>query len=232
MIREDGREHGEMLALRFDDVDFERGRITLRVDDQEPQDSRGAGWSRIDWSAVGGTMLRCISLVLAIAFAAAGASAQDNRFAKPVSPEATREPVRADVRGVWKVTELASRAPGEEWEAHTAPYLSQYIFTGQHYSYMYVPGAGPRRSIAGDPNKPTDAEKVEAYNSFVAASGTYQLSGRSLTMVALVHKNPNEMDGEPLTYTVELDGNSLRMTIANPPFLPGRERRTVLTRVE
>ena len=45
----------------------------------------------------------------------------------------------------------------------SAPYLSQYIFTGNHYSYMYVPGAGPRKRIAGDPNKPTDAEKVEAY---------------------------------------------------------------------
>jgi hypothetical protein len=30
----------------------------------------------------------------------------------------------------------------------------------------------------------------------------------------------------------ELDGHTLRMTIANPPFLPGREWRTVLTKVE
>lgn len=177
-------------------------------------------------------MLRRISLVLAIAFSAAGASAQENRPAKPVVPDATGAPVRADVRGVWKITELASRAPGAEWEVRAAPYLSQYIFTERHYSYMYVPGPGPRKTLAGDPNRPTDAERVEAYNSFVAASGNYELSGRILTMVALVHKNPNEMDGKPLTYTAELDGNTLRMTIANPPFLPGREWRTVLTRVE
>ncbi len=37
---------------------------------------------------------------------------------------------------------------------------------------------------------------------------------------------------ESLTYTVEIEGNMLRMTIMNPPFAPGRERRTVLTRVE
>ena len=177
-------------------------------------------------------MLRRVSLVLAIAFSAAGASAQEKRLAKPIAPEATRAPVRADVRGVWKVTEVASRAPGAEWEVRTTPYLSQYIFTGKHYSYMYVPGAGPRKRIAGDPNRPTDAEKVEAYNSFVAASGTYELSGQILTLAALVHKNPNEMDGKPLTYRTEFDGNTLRMTIANPPFLPGRESRTVLTRVE
>jgi hypothetical protein len=95
-----------------------------------------------------------------------------------------------------------------------------------------VPGPGPRKTIAGNPNRPTDAEKVEAYNSFVAASGTYEWSGLTLRLVALVHKNPNEMDGTPLTYTAELDGNLLRLTIANPPFLPGREWRTVLMRVE
>lgn len=145
---------------------------------------------------------------------------------------APKEPASADLRGVWRVTELAWRTPGGEWEVRTPPYLSQYIFTGKHYSYMYAPGAGPRKLFAGDPNKPTDAEKVEAYNSFVAASGTYTLSGRVLALTALVHKNPNEMDGKPLTYSVDLDGNTLRMVIANPPFLPGRESRTVLTRVE
>jgi hypothetical protein len=178
-------------------------------------------------------MLRRVFLVLAIAFSAAGASTQERRPAQRVASEAITAPVRADLRGVWKVTEVASRAPGAEWEVRTAPYLSQYIFTEKHYSYMWVPGAGPRKTIAGDPNRPTDAEKVEAYNSFVAASGTYELSGRMLTLLALVHKNPNEMDGTPLKYVVELDGkNALRMTIANPPFLPGRESRTVLTRVE
>jgi hypothetical protein len=177
-------------------------------------------------------MLRRVSLVLAIALAAAGTAAQEKRPAKPAAPDATRQPVRTDVRGVWKITELASRTPGAEWEVRTTPYLSQYIFTGKHYSYMYVPGAGLRKVIAGDPNRPSDAEKVEAYNSLVAASGTYEFSGRTLTLVALVHKNPNEMDGKPLTYTAELDGNTLRMTIANPPFLPGREWRTVLTRAE
>ena len=94
------------------------------------------------------------------------------------------------------------------------------------------PGRGPRKLFAGDANRPTDAEKVEAYNSLVAATGTYTLSGQTLTTRALVHKNPNEMVGKPLPYTVEFDGNTLRMVITDPPFLPGRESRTVLTRLE
>ncbi len=162
----------------------------------------------------------------------AGASTQEKRPTNAVTAEENKAPARANIRGVWKVTELASRTPGANWEVRTTPYLSQYIFTEKHYSYMYVPGEGPRKLFAGDPNRPTDAEKVEAYNSLVAASGTYLLSGSTLKLHALVHKNPNEMGGKPLTYTVEYDGNTLQMVIANPPFLPGREWRTVLTRVE
>jgi hypothetical protein len=177
-------------------------------------------------------MSRCVSLVLAIFFSAAGAFAQGSRPAKPVVPEATRASVRADVRGVWKVTEVASRAPRAEWEVRPTPYLSQFIFTDKHYSYMYVPGVGPRKRFAGDPNKPTDAEKVEAYNSLVAATGTYSLSGSTLTMNAIVHKNPNEMAGTVLTSTVTIEGSTIRMVTANPPFLPGSEWRMVLTRVE
>ena len=139
---------------------------------------------------------------------------------------------RSPLQGVWKVIEVSSRVPGLDWTVATPPYLSIYIFTPKHYSYMFTPGAGPRRLFAGDPNQPSDAEKVAAYDSIVAGSGTYILEGTTLTMTAILHKNPNEMTGEPLRYSVEIDSHRLRMTIANPPFAPGRERRTLLTRIE
>jgi hypothetical protein len=135
------------------------------------------------------------------------------------------------LRGVWKVTELSSREPGGEWKSLPVN-SSLYIFTEKHFSYMFAPGSGPRRLYSGGPNRPSDAEKVAAYDSFVAASGTYTLSGSNLALTALLHKNPHEMLGEPLTYTIEIDENTLRMTIVNPPFSPGRERRTTLARVE
>jgi hypothetical protein len=137
-----------------------------------------------------------------------------------------------DVRGVWKMTELVWSTPDGGWELRPTAYLSQYIFTEKHYSYMYVPGAGPRKLFGGDPNRPTDTEKAEAYNSLVAASGAYTLSGQTLTLTAQIHKNPNEMTGKPLTYSVERNGNTLRLLIDDPPFLPGRKSRTTLTKVE
>jgi hypothetical protein len=178
-----------------------------------------------------GIMMRCFSVVLACVFFAAGVSAQEKRPAGVAATGAKEPAVRLDLRGVWKLTELASRAPGAEWQVRATPRLSQFIFTDKHYSYMYVPGAGPRKVFAGDPNKPTDAEKVEAYKSLIAATGTYSLSGQTLTMSALITKNPNEMAGKPLTYTVAVDGTAIRMVIANPPFLPGSEWRMVLTPV-
>jgi hypothetical protein len=45
-------------------------------------------------------------------------------------------------------------------------------------------------------------------------------------------KNPNEAVGKPLLYSVQLNGDVLQMTITDPPFAPGQERRVVLTRVE
>ena len=176
-------------------------------------------------------MSRLISVGLIAALLAACTFAQEKNTDSAAVAEAKLTPVQASLRGVWKVTELASRTPGGEWA--TLPVnASVYIFTEKHYSYMFAPGIGPRRLFSGDPNKPTDAEKVGAYDSIVAASGTYVLSGSTLALTALLHKNPNEMVGERLTYTIEIDGNILQMTIANPPFSPGRERRAMLTRVE
>jgi len=176
-------------------------------------------------------MSRLFSVALIAAILAACTFAQKVDSGNALFADAKLAPGRTSLRGVWKVTALSSRELDGAWE--TLPVNSSlYIFTEKHYSYMFAPGIGPRRLYSGDPNRPSDTEKVAAYDSFVAASGTYVLSGSNLTLTALLHKNPNEMVGEHLMYAIETDGNMLRMTIVNPPFSPGRERRTTLARVE
>jgi hypothetical protein len=158
----------------------------------------------------------------------------------PAADKATSTPivvtesasVAAGLKGAWKVTEQWSRPRDGAWTAGATPHLSIYIFTDKHYSYMFAPGPGPRRLFASGLTQPTDAEKAAAYDTFVAGSGTYALTGTTLTLTAILHKNPHEMTGHPLKYSVELGPDRLQMTIDNPPFAPGLERRTVLARVE
>ena len=173
-------------------------------------------------------MVHCISVVLTAGIF--GTSALPQQKSRAVAQEHTQT-TSPGIVGVWKVTEVLSRAPGENW-TNVSPQLSLYIFTKTHYSYMYTVGGGPRPLFAGDPNKPTDAEMVTAYKTFVAATGIYVLSGPTLTFNATIMKNPNETVGKPLIYSVQLNGDVLQMTITNPPFLPGGERRITLTRVE
>jgi len=177
-------------------------------------------------------MFSRLFLVFLAALIANGTVSSKEQPANPVLAAEEQAAARAGLRGTWKVVEQSSRTPGAAWTIGTAPYLSVYIFTQKHYSYMFAPGTRPRRLFAGDPNQPTDGEKVAAYNSFVAGSGSYVLAGSALTLKAILHKNPNEMTGAPLKYNVEIGATTLRMTIVNPPFAPGQERRTVLTRIE
>jgi hypothetical protein len=176
-------------------------------------------------------MFRCLSSILLAALFANGIVSSQEQPTVPVRG-AEHSAAQDSLRGVWKVIEVSSRTPGAAWAVGTPPYLSVYIFTQKHYSYIFAPGAGPRHLFAGDPNQPTDAEKVAAYNSFVAASGTYTLAGSALTLNAILHKNPNEMTGQSLKYQVDIGSATLRMTIVNPPFAAGLERRTVLARIE
>ena len=127
------------------------------------------------------------------------------------------------LEGAWTVVEQASTAPGGDWVGAGTPYRSLYVFTPTHYSYLFT-RPEPRPPFAGDPNRPSDAEKVRAYDTFVAAAGTY-------TLVALVHKNPSEMVGEALRFDAEIGRDTMRLMITNPPFMPGGARRTVLARL-
>jgi Lipocalin-like domain len=136
------------------------------------------------------------------------------------------------ITGVWKAEKFAFRYPDSAWTVQTPPDENLYIFTTKYYSYTYVRGNSPRKLFEGDPNKPTDAEKITAYDSFVANSGTYSVKDSILILRAVIHKNPNEMTGKHLTYKIKIERNKLQFTITDPPFLPGREWRTNLIRVE
>ncbi len=139
-------------------------------------------------------------LFRAVLFLAAGF------LASPATLSAQDE---SSVQGAWIVTSVES-ADGTV-DSSVQPAL--YLFTGTHYSTMIALGDEPRARFAGD--EATDAERVEAYGSFIANSGRYDISGDELTTRAYVAKNPNYMGDWPdnaTTFTFEVNEDQLRLT--------------------
>ena len=113
------------------------------------------------------------------------------------------------LRGAWRMTDMKRTGPHAETLKGQAGLL---IFTSKYWSRMYVDSDQPRTEIR-DLEKATTAELIATWGPFVAASGTYEVSGNTLTMRALISKNPNVMEpGNFSAYTFTIDGNTLTMT--------------------
>ena len=85
---------------------------------------------------------------------------------------------------------------------------SIYVFTSSHYSVAYSSVAGPRPQFA-DRSAPTDAEKMSAYDTFVANSGTYTVVGDTLVIRPIVSRNPNYMGGGEDKFVMRTSGDTL-----------------------
>jgi hypothetical protein len=146
-------------------------------------------------------------------------------------PNANPQAGTSTVEGAWHVAEIAARAPGAEWARRPGPQAGLYVFTSRHYSYAYIPGVQPRVRFA-DANRPTEAEKASAYDTFIAGAGTYTFDGETLALEADIRKNPNEMTGGLWRWRATMRGDTLRLVFVDPPFLPGQEWRVILVRAK
>jgi hypothetical protein len=136
-------------------------------------------------------------------------------------------PARGGLEGAWKVVQLSVTTPDTS-RTITDPQPSLYLFTSGHYSFMHVPDAAPRAQFR-DMTRPTDPEKVAAFNSFIANSGTYVLSDSTIETHLIVAKTPNIM-GQTQTYLYRLSGDSLSLT-GRPLPAPDVEVRATLVRI-
>lgn len=137
----------------------------------------------------------------------------------------------ATLIGAWRLVETAVRTPGGAWDLRPTPQGGLFVFSARHYSFFYVRGASSRPRFA-DANRPTDAERAATYDTFIAGAGTYTFDGRLALLTADFLKNPNEMTGEVWPWQADIRGDTLRFVYENPPFLPGRDWRWTLIRVE
>ena len=144
------------------------------------------------------------------------------------------------IEGAWKVTEIVVTGTDASNVANPQPGL--IIFARKHYSVMWVPGNQPRSLFKGE--DPTNEEKIAAYDSFVANSGTYEVAGTTLTLHPMVARSPNFMAGGVSRVQLRIEGTTLWLTQKNtdlslrignrvaPSSGPASETRLKLTRVE
>ena len=120
---------------------------------------------------------------------------------------------QVSVEGAWTVSEWT--IDGETIPAQPGIFL----FTSTHYSIFYVNQRDDRaQPVESRQGGMTDAEKVVAYDEFVANSGRYTIEGNTLTTRAYLAKNPGYMASWPeneVQYTVARDGDTLTLTFGS-----------------
>jgi len=91
---------------------------------------------------------------------------------------------------------------------------SLVIFTGKHYSRTTDTAAQPRPTTGyKTAGKPSSEELQAQWGPFVANAGTYEVSGSTLTLYAVVAKDPRAQREKNFTrLTFKLDGNNLWLT--------------------
>lgn len=132
------------------------------------------------------------------------------------------------VEGAWLLASTTDTAGN----VNEDPLPGLFVFTSTHYSIMYATGDGPRARYPGE--SPTDEERLAAYDTFIANTGSYHVDGDQLTFRAFVAKDPNYMAEWPedaTTVTIHLDGDTLQWTWGDE-FAPSIGQVFTFSRVE
>lgn len=108
------------------------------------------------------------------------------------------------VEGVWRIAEVTVTGANP---STTVDPPSVIIFAKTHYSMMRVNGGAERALFKAV--VPESEEKIAAYDSFIANTGTYELNGMTLTVRPTVAKHPNYMSGGYDTYEIRTSGDTL-----------------------
>ena len=141
----------------------------------------------------------------------------------------TADNSRAAFEGVWRTVEVA--VPGPRPQTFK-PGATLAMFHGRHYSRVEV-HAEDQRPMLKDPAVASADELRAAWGPFVGEAGTYELSGGTVTMQALVAKNPAAMvNGATSVYTFQRNGDTLTLTQIRTPSGAAAPVTVKLIRVE
>ena len=111
--------------------------------------------------------------------------------------------------GAWRIVQTTTTS-GNDRSIDESPEVGLYIFTERHMSNMIVIGEDAREHFS---DKPTDAERLHAYDRFIADSGTYEATGNTIIVSNIIAKVPNVMSYE-LRYEYKINENNLWLTFS------------------
>jgi len=117
------------------------------------------------------------------------------------------------LEGAWRITKSESA----DGKLNESPQPALFIFTSSHYSIVIATGNEPRAESEGE--QISAAEKLLAYDSFIANAGRYEMAGNTFRTRAYVAKSPDYMGGWPdheQTYEFTLDGDTLIVSGVGP----------------
>ena len=123
--------------------------------------------------------------------------------APPPDPTAPANPLQ----GVWSLT---ASDPGDGSPVIDPSQPGLYIFVEGYYSAVYAPDAAPR--VAAEITfQPTPEEMVAQHESIIVNTGTYEISGSTVTFRPIIAKSPGFVGGQA-TSEFRIDGDALTLT--------------------
>ena len=156
------------------------------------------------------------------------------RQAPPSEPVSAPEPTAPanPLQGAWSLT---ASDPGDGSPVIDPSQPGLYIFAEGHYSAVFAPGAEPRvpAEIAF---QPTPEEMVAQHESIIVNTGTYEISGSTVTFRPIIAKSPAFVGGQQ-TSEFRIEGDTLTLTettvvAADGTPAPGAAGSLTLRRVE
>jgi len=111
------------------------------------------------------------------------------------------------LHGVWSTIKMTAGGGGETTDP-TQPGL--FIFTADHYSAVYSLGGDPRPRAATSFNA-TSEEKIAQYDTIIVNTGSYDISGSTITFRPMIAKSPEFVGGQA-TMDFQIDGDVLTLT--------------------
>ena len=112
------------------------------------------------------------------------------------------------IEGTWQPSAISVTTTSETSTIENAG-LGRLILTGGQYSQIWM------QSDRLYSNPPTNLEKLDAYDSFDASTGSYEFAGGQLTLTPAISRDPSGV-GIATTTSVTVEGDAMQRTRERP----------------